>query len=65
MGPVLCLAISTEGDKCYSGGLDGTIRIWTVPSSSIDPYDSYGKIFHSLIKYDLPFLKVFINCILQ
>ncbi|RXG61362.1 Striatin-3 [Armadillidium vulgare] len=41
MGPVLCLAVSTDGDKCYSGGLDSSIRIWNVPSSSIDPYDSY------------------------
>ena len=44
MGPVLCLAINTDGDKCFSGGLDGTIRVWNVPSSNIDPYDSYGKL---------------------
>ncbi|XP_071541651.1 striatin-3 isoform X4 [Panulirus ornatus] len=41
LGPVLCLAINSDGEKCYSGGIDGTIRIWNVPSSNIDPYDSY------------------------
>ena len=42
-GAVLSLAVSSEGDKCFSGGLDGNIKIWKVPSSNIDPYDSYGK----------------------
>ncbi|MPC23813.1 Striatin-3 [Portunus trituberculatus] len=41
LGPVLCLAMSGDGEKCYSGGIDGTIRIWNIPSSNIDPYDSY------------------------
>ncbi|KAK3890853.1 hypothetical protein Pcinc_005214 [Petrolisthes cinctipes] len=41
LGSVLCLAMSGDGDKCYSGGIDGTIRIWNIPSSNIDPYDSY------------------------
>ncbi|XP_071541648.1 striatin-3 isoform X1 [Panulirus ornatus] len=44
LGPVLCLAINSDGEKCYSGGIDGTIRIWNVPSSNIDPYDSYECI---------------------
>uniref|UniRef100_A0A8W7P9G9 Striatin N-terminal domain-containing protein n=1 Tax=Anopheles coluzzii TaxID=1518534 RepID=A0A8W7P9G9_ANOCL len=26
---------------CYSGGLDGAINCWNLPSSNIDPYDSY------------------------
>ena len=43
LGPVLCLAMSGDGEKCYSGGIDGTIRIWNIPSSNIDPYDSYGE----------------------
>lgn len=42
-GPVLCLALSTSGDQCFSGGMDSTIRCWNVPSSLSDPYDSFGK----------------------
>ncbi|XP_069166628.1 striatin-3 isoform X2 [Procambarus clarkii] len=41
LGSVLCLAMNSDGEKCYSGGIDGTIRIWNIPSSNIDPYDSY------------------------
>lgn len=40
-GPVLCLAMSATGEQCYSGGLDGVINCWNLPSSNIDPYDSY------------------------
>lgn len=40
-GPVLCLAMDSTGSHCYSGGLDGMIRCWTLPSANIDPYDSY------------------------
>ena len=40
-GPVLCLAISGSGEHCYSGGLDGKIHCWKVPSSNIDPYDLF------------------------
>lgn len=40
-GPVLCLAMDGTGSRCYSGGLDGTIHCWTLPSANIDPYDSY------------------------
>ncbi|KFM63760.1 Striatin-3, partial [Stegodyphus mimosarum] len=41
VGPVLCLALSTSGDHCFSGGMDSTIRCWNVPSSLSDPYDSF------------------------
>ncbi|KAF2354384.1 WD40 repeat [Trinorchestia longiramus] len=41
LGPVLCLAITGDGEKCFSAGLDGDIRIWNVPSINVDPYDSY------------------------
>lgn len=45
-GPVFCLAISKNGEHCYSGGLDNVIKVWAMPSANIDPYDSYGnKIF--------------------
>lgn len=40
-GPVLCLAMSTTGEQCYSGGLDGAIHCWNLPNPNIDPYDSY------------------------
>ncbi|XP_017792336.1 PREDICTED: striatin-3 isoform X2 [Habropoda laboriosa] len=40
-GPVLCLAMCSTGTQCYSGGLDGMIHCWTLPSANIDPYDSY------------------------
>lgn len=40
-GPVLCLTMSTNGEQCYSGGLDGSIHCWNLPNSNIDPYDSY------------------------
>lgn len=50
LGPVLCLAMSGDGDKCYSGGIDGTIRIWNVPSSNIDPYDSYGEFWFNRLR---------------
>lgn len=33
--------MSTTGEQCYSGGLDGIINCWNIPSSNIDPYDSY------------------------
>ncbi|KAF4518834.1 hypothetical protein B566_EDAN008163 [Ephemera danica] len=40
-GPVLCLAMSASGEQCYSGGLDGLIQCWNLPSPNIDPYDSF------------------------
>lgn len=43
-GPVFCLAISKNGEHCYSGGLDNVIKVWSMPSANIDPYDSYGII---------------------
>ncbi|XP_033734477.1 striatin-like isoform X3 [Pecten maximus] len=43
IGPVLCLAVSATGEQCFSGGLDSSIRCWNIPSSNIDPYDSFGK----------------------
>lgn len=40
-GPVLCLAISSTGEHCYSGGLDGIVNCWNVPQANVDPYDPY------------------------
>ncbi|XP_072885445.1 striatin-3-like isoform X1 [Hemitrygon akajei] len=39
--PVLAIAVSSKGDQCFSGGLDGTICCWNIPSLNTDPYDTY------------------------
>uniref|UniRef100_A0A336KGC5 CSON006515 protein n=1 Tax=Culicoides sonorensis TaxID=179676 RepID=A0A336KGC5_CULSO len=39
--PVLCLGMSSTGEQCYSGALDGTINSWNLPNVNIDPYDNY------------------------
>ena len=44
-GPVLSLTIASNGDLCFSGGIDSTIRVWNLPSPSVDPYDCFGKFF--------------------
>ncbi|XP_004864096.1 striatin-3 isoform X4 [Heterocephalus glaber] len=41
IGPVLSLAISSNGEQCFSGGIDGTIQWWNMPSPNVDPYDTY------------------------
>ncbi|XP_065225821.1 striatin-3 isoform X2 [Planococcus citri] len=41
LSPVLCVAINSTGEECYSGCQDGQIYCWNVPSANIDPYDSY------------------------
>ncbi|XP_062868465.1 striatin [Trichomycterus rosablanca] len=40
-GPVLSVVMSTNGEQCFSGGVDGTIQSWNTPNPNIDPYDSY------------------------
>uniref|UniRef100_A0A8L0DW96 Striatin n=1 Tax=Oncorhynchus mykiss TaxID=8022 RepID=A0A8L0DW96_ONCMY len=40
-GPVLCVVMSSTGEQCFSGGLDGTIQSWNTPNPNLDPYDSY------------------------
>ncbi|XP_055496635.1 striatin-3 isoform X1 [Leucoraja erinacea] len=41
IGSVLSLAVSSNGEQCFSGGIDATIRCWNMPSPSVDPYDTY------------------------
>ncbi|XP_068109971.1 striatin-3 isoform X3 [Hyperolius riggenbachi] len=41
IGPVLSLVVSSNGEHCYSGGLDSTIQWWKMPSPNVDPYDTY------------------------
>ncbi|KAM8842840.1 striatin [Synchiropus picturatus] len=40
-GAVLCVTMSSSGDQCFSGGVDGTIQSWNTPDHNVDPYDSY------------------------
>lgn len=35
--------MSSTGEQCFSGGVDGTIQCWNTPNPNIDPYDSYGN----------------------
>lgn len=46
-GAVLCVTMTSNGEQCFSGGVDGNIQSWNLPNPNIDPYDSYG-IFHFL-----------------
>ncbi|KAM3863397.1 striatin-like [Diretmus argenteus] len=40
-GAVLSVVMSSTGEQCFSGGIDGTIQSWNTPNPNIDPYDSY------------------------
>ncbi|XP_066503198.1 striatin isoform X3 [Hoplias malabaricus] len=40
-GAVLCVVMSSNGEQCFSGGVDGNIQSWNTPNPNIDPYDSY------------------------
>uniref|UniRef100_A0A3Q3X158 Striatin n=1 Tax=Mola mola TaxID=94237 RepID=A0A3Q3X158_MOLML len=40
-GAVLCVTMSSNGEQCFSGGVDGTIQSWNTPNPNTDPYDSY------------------------
>ncbi|XP_072557445.1 striatin-4 isoform X2 [Paramormyrops kingsleyae] len=40
-GAVLSLTMGQNGESCYSGGLDGTVRCWKIPDLNVDPYDNY------------------------
>ncbi|XP_057715534.1 striatin-3 isoform X3 [Corythoichthys intestinalis] len=41
VGPVLSLAMTSNGEQCFSGGIDATVQWWNVPGSNVDPYDTY------------------------
>ncbi|XP_043200414.1 striatin-4-like [Amphibalanus amphitrite] len=47
-GAVLATCMNPTGEQCYSGGVDGTVRVWNVPNSNIDPYDAYDPDVLSL-----------------
>lgn len=40
-GPVLSLVMGPLGDRCFSGSLDSTVRVWNLPNCNVDPYDAY------------------------
>ncbi|XP_077467554.1 striatin-4 isoform X1 [Stigmatopora argus] len=40
-GAVLSLTMGEDGESCYSGGLDGSVRCWKMPDLNVDPYDNY------------------------
>uniref|UniRef100_A0A8C8C632 Striatin N-terminal domain-containing protein n=1 Tax=Oncorhynchus tshawytscha TaxID=74940 RepID=A0A8C8C632_ONCTS len=48
-GAVLSLAMGEDGDSCYSGGLDGTVRCWKIPDINVDPYDNYDPGIESSV----------------
>ncbi|TPX57969.1 hypothetical protein PhCBS80983_g03447 [Powellomyces hirtus] len=39
--PVISLAISADGETCYTGSVDATIRAWQMPAASRETYASY------------------------
>ncbi len=41
-GPVLSCVLNQDGKQIFSGGLDGSIRIWNMPPLNTDPYDAFG-----------------------
>uniref|UniRef100_A0A915E510 Striatin N-terminal domain-containing protein n=1 Tax=Ditylenchus dipsaci TaxID=166011 RepID=A0A915E510_9BILA len=40
-GPILAMDMSPTGDMCYTGGHDGSICCWVVPSTAIEVYQNY------------------------
>lgn len=36
--------MSPTGDMCYTGGFDGVVCCWSVPSVNTDIYEPYGMI---------------------
>ncbi|XP_071352558.1 striatin-4 [Trachinotus anak] len=48
-GAVLSLTMGEEGESCYSGGLDGTVRCWKMPDLNVDPYDNYDPGIESSV----------------
>ncbi|KOB74707.1 putative striatin, partial [Operophtera brumata] len=49
--PVLCLAMGApRTEECFSGGLDGTIRVWNLPPPTADPYDPYDPAVQAVLR---------------
>ena len=41
--PVTSVGVSADGDWCYTGSADATIRVWKMPSLTKEKYDKYGE----------------------
>ena len=48
-GSVLSVAISLNGELCFSGSTDSSIGVWQLPSDLSDPFDVYGKSFYMYV----------------
>ncbi|KAJ8369023.1 hypothetical protein SKAU_G00090510 [Synaphobranchus kaupii] len=48
-GAVLSLAMGEDGESCFSGGLDGSVRCWKIPDLNVDPYDNYDPGIESSV----------------
>ncbi|XP_061638819.1 striatin-4 [Phyllopteryx taeniolatus] len=48
-GAVLSLTMAEDGESCYSGGLDGSVRCWKMPDLNVDPYDNYDPGIESSV----------------
>ncbi|KAK6108318.1 WD domain G-beta repeat family protein [Brugia pahangi] len=42
-GPILSMDMSPTGDMCYTGGFDGVVCCWSVPSVNTDIYEPYDS----------------------
>ncbi|OZC04869.1 hypothetical protein X798_08171 [Onchocerca flexuosa] len=42
-GPILSMDMSPTGDMCYTGGFDGVVCCWSVPSINTDIYEPYDS----------------------
>lgn len=42
-GSVLSVAVSLNGELCFSGSADSSIGVWQLPGDLSDPFDVYGK----------------------
>jgi hypothetical protein len=49
--------MAPTGDMCYTGGFDGAICCWVVPSVNIDPHDVYGNKNFSITQEDSRFFQ--------
>ncbi|MFH4975926.1 hypothetical protein AB6A40_002635 [Gnathostoma spinigerum] len=50
-GPVLSMDMSPTGDMCYTGGFDGIICCWCVPSVNTDIYEPFDpKVLNERLK---------------
>ena len=43
---MLSVAVSLNGELCFSGSADSSIGVWQLPGDLSDPFDVYGKILY-------------------